>query len=101
VAGEDPEYVHWVKRQRCAAATFGGCSGGFVHAHHAGERGLGKRAHDETCVPLCSTHHRAWHDLHQPFRHMPRPERMAWIAAQICGTRHRYRNADGGESMAF
>ncbi len=60
MAREDRPYVLWVKTLQCLMAEHGGCSS-VVEAHHAGPRGLSQKAHDHTCVPLCSLHH---HDRH-------------------------------------
>ncbi len=56
---------------------------GPVQAHHAGERGLGQRAHDRTCIPLCLKHHQAWHDSGKPFAGWTKEERAAWAASHI------------------
>jgi hypothetical protein len=51
MAGEDRAYVTWIRSQPCAVRSRE-CRGP-VQAHHAGRRALSRRAHDETCVPLC------------------------------------------------
>lgn len=46
----------WVKTLPCLLAHVGGCEG-VVEADHAGDRGVGQKAPDRTCVPLCTRHH--------------------------------------------
>lgn len=64
----DFDYMGWIKRQDCMMATDavtgdlwkGGrpaeCRG-VTEAHHAGRRGMGQKADDDTCLPLCAHHH--------------------------------------------
>lgn len=86
MAGEDQDYLGWVRARACVLAPLG-CFG-RVQAHHAGtDRGMGQRAHDDTAIPLCAHHHRAWHDLGQPFRAMTKDQRRAWALEQIERTR--------------
>jgi hypothetical protein len=58
------------------------CSGP-VEAHHARPRGLGQRAADSTCIPLCRAAHRSWHDGGPPFGFLTRDQRRAWAEAHI------------------
>lgn len=83
MAGEDRDYVAWIKGQPCAAAGMGDACSGAIEAHHAGRKGLSQRAHDRTCVPLCVRHHRAWHDLRPPFLGMDRYARRDWADRMI------------------
>lgn len=71
--------MDFVKSQRCAVH---GCTTVPVEAHHAGQRGLGKRAHDRTCIPLCRDHHEAWHGGRSPFSDPL--ARQSWTELQIC-----------------
>jgi len=89
MAGEDKDFVAWVHTQTCLAAELDPCEG-RLHAHHAGERGLGQRAHDRTCIPLCEKHHRAWHDVRWPFSFMTREERREWRDRAIADTQWRH-----------
>lgn len=60
----DLVYMRLVKRLACLVAfspAFGPC-GGEVEADHAGGRGLGQKAPDSTCIPLCTQHHRDRHN---------------------------------------
>lgn len=83
MAGESPEFVAWVKRQPCLV-----CGEHPVDPHHAGQRAYGRRAHDETCVPLCPAHHREWHDCTGFFR--DRLQRQAWTERAMCLVNQRY-----------
>lgn len=43
------------------------------------ERGLGQKADDRTCVPLCAHHHIvSWHGGQGPFAGWDRDRRRAW-----------------------
>lgn len=54
----DFAYLAWVASQQCIV-----CESQFKlqpsrsYAHHAGQRGLGRRADDATAIPLCWRHH--------------------------------------------
>ncbi len=55
----DLVYMAWVLTQPCllrSVADAGPCYG-RVQADHAGARALGKKAPDNTCIPLCLKHH--------------------------------------------
>lgn len=92
----DPAYMSWVRRQRCAVAvelrTPSQC-GGPVEAHHAGERGFGKKAPDDTCIPLCMRHHREYHDVLGFFFLLTKAERRTMADEWV--RRHRAMYADG------
>lgn len=89
VAGEDPEYAQWVRARSCIVATHG-CSGGS-EAHHAGnDRGLGQKADDSTCVPLCPQHHREFHGATGYFKTMTKEMRRAWAKSAIERTQANY-----------
>lgn len=81
----DPAYMRWIRTQYCAAATLSSTTpcDGRIHAHHAGARGLGQKAADATCIPLCREHHSAWHDLRVPFLRMKAEKRRTWAAFAI------------------
>jgi hypothetical protein len=72
----------WVKRQPCLMRGVWGCCSGPVEADHAGRRGVGRKAHDSTCIPLCRYHHgasrfpRAW----------TQAQRRAWLHAAVVYT---------------
>lgn len=91
MAGEMPEFAAWVRTLDCLAGAEDACSG-VVEAHHAGPRGLGQRAHDETCIPLCTKHHRAWHDHRWPFSTTTKAERRDWAEKMIAATQRAWGN---------
>src|SRR5574342_234692 len=84
MAGEDPDYLRQVRTLPCAAP---GCTTRPVQAHHAGARGLGQKASDDTCIPLCERHHESWHSVRAPFDVMGRLGRRVWAATAIEATR--------------
>lgn len=53
----DWTFMGAVKQLRCLLEDQGDCEG-QVEADHAGARPLGHKAPDDTCIPLCSGHHR-------------------------------------------
>lgn len=97
----DVEFMQWARRQPCIVrllepGTFIAadrnadrkitvCTG-HVEADHAGDRGLGQKADDATCVPLCRNHHRERTDHMGAFRSLNRDELRAWRAAAIVHT---------------
>lgn len=54
----DPQYMTWVRGLGCLfEATSYSCDGP-IDAHHAGiNKGMGRKADDDTCIPLCRKHH--------------------------------------------
>jgi hypothetical protein len=61
-----PLHVQWVRGRRCLLEDHLGhqCTG-KIEAHHVNEghkRGMGQRAPDFWCVPLCSAAHAALHN---------------------------------------
>ncbi len=56
---------------------------GRVEADHMGERGIGQKADDRTCAPLCSGHHGERHAHAGTFKHLTRDELRAWRARAI------------------
>lgn len=93
MAGENRAFVAFVHTLKCRMWMQDPCEGP-LQAHHAGSRGVGQRAPDDTCIPLCRRHHQAWHDLLPPFRGMSRDERRAWRDAQIEWVRARFKSDD-------
>ncbi len=89
----DPAFVGYVHTLDCRVAvelnTYRGCEGP-IEAHHAGERGLGQRAADDTAIPLCRRCHRNYHDVIGFFAQLDKRERRAWADAQIQIVRSRY-----------
>lgn len=104
----DLEFMRWVKRQPCilralppflhmeVAKSVGfkamtPCAGP-VEADHMGERGIGQKADDRTCVPMCRNHHRERTDHMRTFRPLTRDELRAWRTAAIEHTQAAWRN---------
>ena len=93
MAGENDDYRAWCRDQRCAVD---GCRRCPCEAHHAGRSGMAMRAHDSTCVPLCTQHHTDWHAASGPFKRMKKADRRAWAEANIRKYNDLYRQ-QGGE----
>jgi hypothetical protein len=89
MANEDPDRLRWIRSRLCLLAPFGGC-GGRTEAHHAGAAGMGQRSHDDTAIPLCSSHHRQWHSANGFFKDFAKADRRAWAEAAIARTRTAY-----------
>lgn len=98
----DMAFMGWVKLQPCLLADEGGCEG-VVEADHAGERGLGRKAPDDTCIPLCTGHHRHRTDYSGPFRGWTGVQMRAWLNDAIERTRARFerRHARGLVELPF
>ncbi len=108
------EFMRWVKTLPCALARpldkmppewIGGLSpcpaaAGATEAHHAGRRALGRKAPDDTCIPLCPFHHAALTDRRKPFRGWPRGAVKAWELAMIELYQRRYAEHVAGRDAA-
>lgn len=80
----------WVRKLPCAArAVDPGCNG-HVQADHAGRRGLGQKADDRTCIPLCAKHHTQRASFHGPFRSWSQADMRLWLATVIKETQDLY-----------
>jgi hypothetical protein len=86
VAGENPARLAWVRTLRCLCRGPGESCIGPIHAHHAGRRGMARRAHDNTTVPLCLGHHQALHANAGPFKGWSKAQLRAWAEAAIAAT---------------
>lgn len=81
----DLVHLDLVHRLPCyAASTIPGhvCEGG-IEADHAGARPLGRKAHDDTAIPLCSLAHRQRTDFSGPFRSWTKDRMREWLARGI------------------
>ena len=104
----DFERMLWTKRRPCMVAELPpfwfmavakvigltvvtACSGP-VEADHMGERGMGQKASDDTCVPMCQGHHRERHDHAGTFRPLVKAELRAWRAQAIERTQAAWSN---------
>lgn len=100
----DMDRMGWIKRQVCClqgaqpegAQRWGVAvfathrCGGPVEAHHAGRHGVGQKAADDTCIPICQDGHRQLTDLSGVFRDWPRGWLRQWQDLQIARYRGRY-----------
>jgi hypothetical protein len=86
--------MRWVKRLPCSVRVEAPdpdvlpttCSG-RVEADHMGlERGLGQKADDSTCAPLCRKHHRERTDHVGTFRSVTRDMEREWRGRAITRT---------------
>lgn len=75
----DTAYMLWVKTLPCLMAGVWGTCQGTVEADHAGLRGMGRKAPDNTTIPLCHYHH---HSGRFP-RGWDKPLRRAWLDAAV------------------
>lgn len=98
----DASFMGFVHTLPCCAAGIGGhvCTG-RIEAHHMGVRGIGQKADDTTCVPLCTGAHRAWHDCNGPFAGWARDERHVFAELTIGATRAAYARSQGDGAIAF
>lgn len=83
----DAEYMARVRMLPCVLE--GGDCDGAIHAHHAGKRAAGRKADDDTCIPLCAGHHEAWHIGRWPFLYWGRDTRRSWADERIAETQAR------------
>lgn len=56
---------------------------GPIEADHAGDRPLGIKAHDRTCIPLCRKHHRDRTDYRGYFSDLSGEQMRAWCNTAI------------------
>lgn len=103
-------FMGFVKRQPCIVRIFPPASfvltlagvlaafkkatpcNGPVEADHMGARGIGQKADDRTCVPMCRGHHGERTDHTGTFRPLVQVELRAWRAAAIEHTQAAWRN---------
>lgn len=63
-----------------------------VEADHAGSRGIGQKAADNTCIPLCSSHHSQRTNHTGVFWLLDQQELRAWRAEAIARTQAAWSN---------
>ncbi len=76
----DVDYMRSVRGLPCmlsGVARAGVCNGD-VEADHAGDRGVGQKADDKTCIPMCRKHHRDRTDGRGFFRGLELAEQRRW-----------------------
>lgn len=59
---------------------------GPIEADHMGARGLGQKADDRTCAPLCTGHHRERTDHTGSFKHVTKDHERGWRARAVLRT---------------
>jgi hypothetical protein len=91
----DTPYMLWCKLLPCLLAPYqhlaaiGACDGP-TEADHAGERALGRKAPDNTVIPLCRLHHVARHIKGNDFfRGLDKAHTSIWLDAMINQVQHR------------
>jgi hypothetical protein len=70
--------------------------GGVIEADHMGARGLGQKADDRTCAPMCRDHHREHTDHTGTFKHVDRETERAWRERAIERTQVLFVERHGG-----
>jgi len=83
----DREYLEVVRGMPCCLRVLGECNGD-VQAHHAGKRPMGRKADDDTAVPLCSWHHEAVHSVWgtaaaRPWMDRAIEQTRIWVRARL------------------
>lgn len=81
-------YMDWVREQSCCRCGAPPPS----EAHHAGERAYGRKAPDETCLPLDERCH---HGISRLNEFASKAERRTWLDNQIATHRSRYLSEQG------
>jgi hypothetical protein len=80
---EDRAYMDFIRTLACCAPMPHLCRG-CIDPHHAGIKpGLGLKAPDDTCIPMCRRSHREWEDHAGQFRGWTREQRREWQDYQI------------------
>ena len=72
----------WIKQQTCCATELSRCYGP-VEADHAGRRGVGRKADDRTCIPLCQLHHTQRASFSGPFRTWNQAMMRLWLEGHV------------------
>jgi hypothetical protein len=93
----DVDYMLWVRKLPCAAREIDERCDGHVQADHAGRRGMGQKADDRTCIPLCAKHHEQRASFHGPFRDWTQDRMRTWLLDCIARTQDAYTNLCGAE----
>ena len=98
----DWAYMSWIKSQQCIVCESQHQPNfGRIYAHHAGQRALGRKAADRSCIPLCWKHHdrassQSIHVLGVRFWAVYKLDRAAVIAELV----ERYENETGWRQAA-
>lgn len=86
----DPVYLAFVRTLPCCVD--GSPHAGRIDPHHAGEHPAGRKADDDTAIPMCRQHHDQWDapmwsSSSNPFREWGHDQRRRWQDDQIAETR--------------
>ena len=94
-----PCAVRWFSRQLFNQIVWNGfgqqgatCCEGRVEADHAGVRGLGQKADDRTCIPMCTRHHRERTDQRGSFGGWTAQMMREWCEVAIAATQEELRD---------
>lgn len=86
-AVKDESFKAAVRLLPCCARYMGPCRG-HVDPHHAGDdRGLGQKASDDTCIPMCRKHHTEIEDVTGAFKGWIKEMLRSWQDEKIAATR--------------
>lgn len=91
MAGEDPEYIRWIKQQPCNQC---GAQRGS-DPHHRTGAGLAMRAHDHKAIPLCRYCHNAFHAGSGTFKRLDRQGKRTYQDEAIERCRRVYKSSKG------
>lgn len=86
MAGDDPDYIRWMRLRMCVNAAY--CGRRACEPHHArrdrhGPVGMGQRASDRRAIPICRPCHDDFHDGRNYFASMNVEQRREWMESQI------------------
>jgi hypothetical protein len=85
----------WIRTQPCCSPAPPSYHDGPIDPHHTGKRAMGRKADDDTCVPLCRRCHDAWDEPDfststGPFHGWTREQKREWAAEQVAIYRAKY-----------
>lgn len=85
----DEAWLAEVRKLQCAAVSdsCGTHCLGRVEADHAGARPLGRKASDDTAIPMCQRHHRERTDATGYFKGWGAARMRMWLDIRIAETR--------------
>jgi hypothetical protein len=78
-------FMQFVRSLPCSAGGMGECRGP-IEADHAGRRGIGQKADDLTCIPLCRAHHDQRHHFTGAFKGWTKTQMRAFLIGCIAIT---------------
>ncbi len=91
MAGEDKDYIDWIKQQPCnQCGKQGSCD-----AHHKTGAGLAMRSHDHLAMPLCRACHTEFHASSGAFKKMEKQARRDYQDEAIERCRRVYNASKG------